>query len=175
MSATRPPLILHDLILISSGNIAKLSSSTSTHLTSLQREILRFVVIIAALATLVAIIVVIVWAAWLRKDYPGYINVPTLLIDVVSVIVKRVHSHVLPVPHIRNLTINLIAADPWEEDDPEAFRTARAIREVIEKRITYGPIHAKRRGLDHLTIRQCLVWGNETWLSNNVGKLVIIE
>ncbi|KAF8305913.1 hypothetical protein DL93DRAFT_2172350 [Clavulina sp. PMI_390] len=78
------------------------------------------------------------------------------LIDVVSVIVKRPHSHVLPVPHLRNLTINLIAADPWEEDDPEAFRTARAIREIIEKRITYGPIHAKRRGLDHLTSKDIL-------------------
>ncbi|QRW20818.1 sodium/potassium-transporting ATPase subunit alpha [Rhizoctonia solani] len=29
----------------------------------------------------------ILWAAWLRRDYPNYINVPTLLIDVVSVMV----------------------------------------------------------------------------------------
>ncbi|VDC04342.1 unnamed protein product [Peniophora sp. CBMAI 1063] len=69
------------------GHIAKLSSSTSTHLTSLQREILRFVIIIAALATLVAVIVVIVWATWLKKDHPDYINVSGLLIDVVSVMV----------------------------------------------------------------------------------------
>ncbi|KZV66047.1 sodium-potassium ATPase [Peniophora sp. CONT] len=69
------------------GHIAKLSSSTSTHLTSLQREILRFVVIIAGLATMVAIIVVIVWAAWLRRDHPDYINVSALLIDIVSVMV----------------------------------------------------------------------------------------
>ena len=73
--------------LVLSGHIAKLSSSTSTHLTSLQREILRFVVIIAGLATLVAVIVVIVWAAWLRNDHPDYINVSALLIDVVSVMV----------------------------------------------------------------------------------------
>jgi len=33
-------------------------------MTTLQREILRFVVIIASLATLVAILIVILWAAW---------------------------------------------------------------------------------------------------------------
>jgi sodium/potassium-transporting ATPase subunit alpha len=33
-------------------------------MTTLQREIFRFVVIIASLATLVAIVIVILWAAW---------------------------------------------------------------------------------------------------------------
>jgi sodium/potassium-transporting ATPase subunit alpha len=33
-------------------------------MTTLQREILRFVVIIASLAAMVAIIIVILWAAW---------------------------------------------------------------------------------------------------------------
>jgi sodium/potassium-transporting ATPase subunit alpha len=33
-------------------------------MTTLQREIFRFVVIIASLATLVAIFIVILWAAW---------------------------------------------------------------------------------------------------------------
>jgi len=33
-------------------------------MTTLQREIFRFVVIIASLATLVAVIIVILWAAW---------------------------------------------------------------------------------------------------------------
>ena len=33
-------------------------------MTTLQREIFRFVVIIASLATIVAIIIVILWAAW---------------------------------------------------------------------------------------------------------------
>ncbi|KAI0036987.1 sodium-potassium ATPase [Vararia minispora EC-137] len=69
------------------GHIAKMSAATSSNLTTLQREILRFVVIIAGLATLVAILVVVLWAAWLRRDYPDYINVPTLLIDIVSVMV----------------------------------------------------------------------------------------
>ncbi|TFY54358.1 hypothetical protein EVG20_g9732, partial [Dentipellis fragilis] len=69
------------------GKIAKLSSATSTHLTTLQREILRFVIIIASLATFVAIVIVILWAAWLRRSFPDYINVSGLLIDIVSVMV----------------------------------------------------------------------------------------
>lgn len=47
-----------------SGRIAKLSSSASTSMTTLQREILRFVLIIASLATSLAILIVILWAAW---------------------------------------------------------------------------------------------------------------
>ncbi|KAF9481785.1 sodium-potassium ATPase [Pholiota conissans] len=69
------------------GMIAKLSSMEATRLTTLQRELLRFVAIIAGMATLVAIFIVILWAAWLRKSHPAWINVPGLLIDVVSVMV----------------------------------------------------------------------------------------
>ncbi|KAF8714477.1 cation transport ATPase (P-type) family, partial [Rhizoctonia solani] len=77
------------------GRIARLSTGPNANgkngltagLTTLQREILRFVLIIAGCASTVAIIIVILWAAWLRRDYPNYINVPTLLIDVVSVMV----------------------------------------------------------------------------------------
>ncbi|KAF9524928.1 hypothetical protein CPB83DRAFT_897469 [Crepidotus variabilis] len=76
------------------GVITKLSSMESSGLTTLQCELLRFVVIIASLATFVAVLIVVLWAAWrvlsfvgLRKLYPDYINVPTLLIDVVSVMV----------------------------------------------------------------------------------------
>ncbi|KAF8512193.1 sodium-potassium ATPase [Gautieria morchelliformis] len=69
------------------GRIATLSSQTSGHLTTLQREILRLVLIIASLAALVAILIVILWASWLRRVFPNYINVPNLLIDVVSVVV----------------------------------------------------------------------------------------
>ncbi|KAI0259575.1 sodium-potassium ATPase [Gloeopeniophorella convolvens] len=69
------------------GRIAKMSSAAGTALTTLQREILRFVLIIAGLATLVAILIVILWAAWLRRKFPSYINTSGLLIDVVSVMV----------------------------------------------------------------------------------------
>ncbi|KAH9955496.1 E1-E2 ATPase-domain-containing protein [Russula dissimulans] len=43
------------------GRIAKLSSAAPSSMTTLQREILRVVVIIASLATLVAIFIVILW------------------------------------------------------------------------------------------------------------------
>jgi sodium/potassium-transporting ATPase subunit alpha len=54
-------------------------------MTTLQREIFRFVVIIGCLATLLALFIVILWAAWLRRSYPNYIDTSALLIDVVSV------------------------------------------------------------------------------------------
>ncbi|KAG9123731.1 hypothetical protein FRC07_014132, partial [Ceratobasidium sp. 392] len=77
------------------GRIARLSTGPNTNggnsltagLTTLQREILRFVLIIAGCASTLAVLIVILWAAWLRRDYPDYINIPTLLIDVVSVMV----------------------------------------------------------------------------------------
>ncbi|KAG8710589.1 hypothetical protein FRC08_016968 [Ceratobasidium sp. 394] len=77
------------------GRIARLTTGPNTNgkssltagLTTLQREILRFVLIIAGCASAVAVLIVILWAAWLRRDYPDYINIPTLLIDVVSVMV----------------------------------------------------------------------------------------
>ncbi|KAF6760413.1 sodium-potassium ATPase [Ephemerocybe angulata] len=69
------------------GVIARLSNNPNTRLSTLQKEILRFVILIASLALSVALLIVILWAAWLRRSYPGYINVPTLLIDVVSVMV----------------------------------------------------------------------------------------
>ena len=84
-----------------SGVIAKLSSAEQTRMTTLQREILRFVAIVGGCAIAVAILIVILWAAWydelvfhliqriiycrLRRSFPGTINVPTLLVDVVSV------------------------------------------------------------------------------------------
>lgn len=78
------------------GRIARLSTgpnangggnSLTAGLTTLQREILRFVLAIAGMASALAILIVILWAAWLRRDHPDYINIPTLLIDVVSVMV----------------------------------------------------------------------------------------
>jgi sodium/potassium-transporting ATPase subunit alpha len=69
------------------GRIAKLSSTGAPTLTTLQREILRFIVIIVSLAISIALLVVILWAAWLNKDHHGFINNSTLVIDIVSVCV----------------------------------------------------------------------------------------
>ncbi|OCF38203.1 hypothetical protein I316_00428 [Kwoniella heveanensis BCC8398] len=72
------------------GRIAKLSSAGAPTLTTLQREILRFVIIIVCCALTIASLVIILWAAWLNKKHKGFITVPVLIIDVVSVCVAFV-------------------------------------------------------------------------------------
>ncbi|PIL33977.1 transporter [Ganoderma sinense ZZ0214-1] len=69
------------------GRIAKLSSMESSGMTTLQREVLFLVMLIASLATAIAVLLVILWATWLRHSFPSYINVSGLLIDIVSVMV----------------------------------------------------------------------------------------
>ncbi|WVQ84457.1 hypothetical protein IAT38_006609 [Cryptococcus sp. DSM 104549] len=69
------------------GRIANLASSGAPALTTLQREILRFVIIIVTLAISLALLVIILWAAWLNRSHKGFITPATLVIDVVSVCV----------------------------------------------------------------------------------------
>ena len=52
------------VILNISGVIAKLSSAEQTRMTTLQRELVRFVAIIAGFAIAVAVLIVVLWAAW---------------------------------------------------------------------------------------------------------------
>jgi sodium/potassium-transporting ATPase subunit alpha len=56
-------------------------------MTTLQREIFRFVVIIASLAIALDIIIIILWTTWLNKKHHGFITVPALIVNVVSVAV----------------------------------------------------------------------------------------
>jgi hypothetical protein len=60
------PLLCCNFLLTrhASGRIAKLASASPTSLTTLQKEILRLVIIIASLAILVSVLIVILWAAW---------------------------------------------------------------------------------------------------------------
>jgi sodium/potassium-transporting ATPase subunit alpha len=51
------------------GVIAKLSSAGQARMTTLQRELVRFVAIIACFAIAVAILIVILWAAWYVEYY----------------------------------------------------------------------------------------------------------
>ncbi|GAA5977314.1 hypothetical protein JCM10908_004936 [Rhodotorula pacifica] len=69
------------------GRIAKAAGGPRPVRSTLQVEITRFVCIIGGLAAAVVIILVIAWAAWLRRDHPGFISTPTLIIDCVSVAV----------------------------------------------------------------------------------------
>jgi sodium/potassium-transporting ATPase subunit alpha len=67
------------------GKIAKLSSKRKVGLTTLQKEILRFVLVIISAVLTISIAVVIVWAAWLRVDHPNFLTVSGLIVSVVSV------------------------------------------------------------------------------------------
>ncbi|KAF1801111.1 hypothetical protein FB192DRAFT_1429110 [Mucor lusitanicus] len=72
------------------GKIARLSLSDPNTRTTLQVEILRFVIIIAVLSISVGIICIVTWAAWLRRDYPDFLSLSNALIAVISVIVAFV-------------------------------------------------------------------------------------
>ncbi|KAG7529951.1 hypothetical protein FFLO_05307 [Filobasidium floriforme] len=73
------------------GRIAQLSSKAKAHgSTTLQKEIYRFVLIIASIALTLALTVIIVWAAWLNKKHKGFISVAALVINVVSVMVAMI-------------------------------------------------------------------------------------
>lgn len=86
------------------GRIAKLTSAPKAGLTPLQKEILYFVGLIVALMLVMIILVIIVWAAWLRKSHPGWISVPVLIVDCVSVAVAFIPEG-LPIAVTASLTI----------------------------------------------------------------------
>lgn len=69
------------------GTIAKMTSRPKKGLSPMQWEILRFVIFTVSVIVALIVLVVILWAAWLRKDHKGWINVPTLIVDIVSVAV----------------------------------------------------------------------------------------
>jgi sodium/potassium-transporting ATPase subunit alpha len=86
------------------GRIAKLTSEPKQGLTTLEKEVLRFVFLIVAIMLTMIIIVIIVWASWLRVDHPGWINVPTLIVDCVSVAIAFIPEG-LPIALTASLTI----------------------------------------------------------------------
>ncbi|KAL4907192.1 hypothetical protein BDW74DRAFT_148734 [Aspergillus multicolor] len=86
------------------GRVASLSSGRRTKMTPMQREILRFVLIIASLVVLFVTIIIIIWAAYLRRDHPDFINVPALIVSCVSVGVAFIPEG-LPIAISMGLTI----------------------------------------------------------------------
>ncbi|KAF3937610.1 hypothetical protein ABW19_dt0204145 [Dactylella cylindrospora] len=72
------------------GRIAQLAAAPNTERTTLQKEILRFVIIIVTLMVLSNLIVIGLWAGWLRKDHPNWISVPVLIVSIVSVAIAFV-------------------------------------------------------------------------------------
>ncbi|KAH8729495.1 hypothetical protein BGZ61DRAFT_491819 [Ilyonectria robusta] len=87
------------------GRIAQLTNKPKTGLTTLEREVFHFVMVICSIMLLMIIIVIIIWATWLRKKYPDWINVPNLIISCVSVAVAFIPEG-LPVALTASMTIS---------------------------------------------------------------------
>lgn len=86
------------------GKIAKLTNTPKTAMTTLQKEILRFIIIICSLMLFFNIVVIICWAAWLRHDHPNWISVAGLIVDIVTVAVAFIPEG-LPIALTASLTI----------------------------------------------------------------------
>lgn len=86
------------------GKIAKLTNTPKGGMTTLQKEILRFIIIICSLMVFFNIVVIIAWASWLRHAHPDWISVGGLIIDVVTVAVAFIPEG-LPIALTASLTI----------------------------------------------------------------------
>ena len=86
------------------GRIAELTTTPKTGDTTLQKEIRHFVTIILSLIVFFVVIVLIIWGAYLHRQYPDYINVPTLIVALVSVGIAFVPEG-LPIALTMSLTI----------------------------------------------------------------------
>ncbi|KAJ5758402.1 hypothetical protein N7520_005558 [Penicillium odoratum] len=86
------------------GRIAKLAGEPKTGLTTIEKEVMRFVVLIFIIMVVWIVILAAVWGGWLRKAHPDYINVPTLIVDCVSVAIAYIPEG-LPIAVTASLTI----------------------------------------------------------------------
>ncbi|KAH8805724.1 hypothetical protein F5884DRAFT_755285 [Xylogone sp. PMI_703] len=86
------------------GRIAKLTNTPKTGFTTLEKEIFNFVLIICSIMLTMIVLVIIIWAAYLRKQHPSWINVPTLIVDCVSVAIAFIPEG-LPIALTASLTI----------------------------------------------------------------------
>ncbi|KAG6829071.1 hypothetical protein H0H92_005782 [Tricholoma furcatifolium] len=88
------------------GRISKLTSTTKIKPTLIQKEIMRFTYIIIYCTVALAISILIIWLAWLHKDHKAYMNLVTMLSNVMGCIIAFIP---LGVPVAVTLTLTLIA------------------------------------------------------------------
>ncbi|KAI0477051.1 Na,H/K antiporter P-type ATPase [Xylariaceae sp. FL0804] len=86
------------------GRIAALTNEPKSKMTTLEKEVLYFVIIICSIMFVMISIVLICWGTWLRVDHPGYISVPNLIVSCVSVAVAFIPEG-LPIALTAGLTI----------------------------------------------------------------------
>ncbi|KAF5988503.1 K, P-type ATPase (mediates high-affinity potassium or sodium uptake) [Fusarium bulbicola] len=86
------------------GRIASLTNEPKVQMTTLEKEVLNFVVIIASIMISMIAVVCIIWGAFLKKKHPDFINVPTLIVNCVSVAIAFIPEG-LPISITAGLTI----------------------------------------------------------------------
>ncbi|SPO06040.1 probable Na+/K+ ATPase, alpha subunit [Cephalotrichum gorgonifer] len=86
------------------GQIAKLTGQPKKGMTTMERDITRFVLLIFAIMIVWIIVVSSVWGGWLRKEHPDWISVPALIVSCVSVAIAYVPEG-LPIAVTSSLTI----------------------------------------------------------------------
>jgi sodium/potassium-transporting ATPase subunit alpha len=86
------------------GHIAKLTTAEPNRATNLQKEIQRFVIIIATLMIIMCLIVIGVWAGYIRHAHPGYMPPSILIVNLVSVGIAFIPEG-LPIAVTASLTI----------------------------------------------------------------------
>lgn len=86
------------------GRIATLTNEPKTKMTTLEREVLYFVLFICGIMLTMITVVLIIWGAWLRKDHPDFISVSALIVSCVSVAVAFIPEG-LPIAITAGLTI----------------------------------------------------------------------
>ncbi|KOS17404.1 Sodium/potassium-transporting ATPase subunit alpha-A [Escovopsis weberi] len=86
------------------GRVVALTNEPKQKLTTLEREVRNFVWLISIIMAVMITAVVVIWAGWLRVRYPRWINVPTLIVDCVSVAVAFIPEG-LPIAITAGLTI----------------------------------------------------------------------
>lgn len=86
------------------GRIAKMTNTPKGGMTTLEKEVLNFVIIICSIMFAMIAIVLIVWGTYLRVQYPTWINVPTLIVSCVSVAIAFIPEG-LPIALTASLTI----------------------------------------------------------------------
>ncbi|KAI1119235.1 hypothetical protein F5Y14DRAFT_126985 [Nemania sp. NC0429] len=86
------------------GRIATLTQQPKSKMTTLEKEVLYFVIIICSIMLTMIAVVLFVWGFYIRKVHPDYISVPTLIVDIVSVAIAFIPEG-LPIALTAGLTI----------------------------------------------------------------------
>lgn len=86
------------------GQIAKASAETPTTSTYLQKEVIRFVFIIAGLMVVMSLVIIGIWAGYIRHHHPDFMPPSALIVSIVSVAIAFIPEG-LPFAVTASLTI----------------------------------------------------------------------